>query len=190
VNKKYLAKNEKLLCFIGPSGAGKSRVVNKLIDDNIIDLTPSWTTRPKRSHEASTKDHIFVSTEEFNFQKSEGIFLEVVKLFDMPYLYGLPKVAKNSSAVPTVMLRSMVIPLLSKYYIYPVIYHIESTRNLTLKRLNNRHKTEEEVNKRMAEYDQEVAIGRKIAQRIFINDDEFDKLYEQIKKSIRQDFYN
>lgn len=184
----YLLKEKPLLVIIGPSGSGKSELVNMLLDNKIIELTATYTTRPKRTGEESARDHVFIDDEEFALLENKKHFLEVVSLFDSNYKYGISKILNNEQGrVPTIMLRAMVMPLLSKHYSNPIIYHIESSKNLIKKRINNTRR-ESTNNSRIKLFDQEIEYGRKHSNRIFVNDGTLEELYINVESAITKDF--
>jgi guanylate kinase len=79
----------KNFCIVlsSPSGAGKTSISKKILQkDNIISLSISCTTRPKRKGEINKKDYIFLSEEDFQKQIKNGDFLEFASVFG--YRYG------------------------------------------------------------------------------------------------------
>lgn len=184
----YLSIDKPLLVIIGSSGSGKSELVNMLLDNKIIELTATYTTRPKRPGEEFARDHIFISDDEFSRLENKKYFLEVVSLFDSNYKYGISKISNNKpNKVPTIMLRSMVMPLVSKHYSNPIIYHIESSKKLIKKRIIGQ-RIESTNDKRIELYEKEVEYGRKYSNRIFTNDSTIQRLYNEVVDAIGIDF--
>lgn len=186
----YLEPNEPLLIIIGPSGAGKSSAIQKLAGQNLIVVTPSWTTRPPRGNEAETAiEHKFATAKEFENERGEGHFLDVVQLFGLPYRYALPKVQKpNSGRVPLIMLRVSLLPLLSKHYSNYIVYQIEDEYDRVEKRIRAREANGEEQGSRLKDYQKEVELGRKVADRVFVNSSELQALVDSLSQAIRQEF--
>jgi guanylate kinase len=184
-----LDKSTPLLVIIGPSAAGKTSVIRELVAQKIIEVTPSWTTRPRRADEDDTAvEHVFCSEAEFESVKEGGIFLESAQLFGLPYYYGLPKIPKPPvEVVPLIMLRVMVLPLLYKFYDNPVVYQIEAPKDLIAERLEERGKQGTENGTRLSDYEMEVTKGREVASRVFVNDD-IMAIVEAIKQAIIEDF--
>jgi guanylate kinase len=184
--------DEPLLVIIGPSGVGKSSVVKLLQEKQLIQLVPSWTTRTPRLHERDgAVDHVFVSEEEFENQAQAGFFVEDASLFGLPYRYGLPHIphaASRNGKVPTVMLRASLLPLLSRHYSNYTTYQIQDTLERVTSRLNDRMKVGEPQGERLKEYAQEIAIGRQIADRVFLNDTTIENITEQFTAAIKTDF--
>lgn len=186
---KYLKHDQPLLVMIGPSGAGKSLLVEKLLAENLVELTASWTTRPLRIGEEGACDHKFVSDQDFDEQEKAGFFLETAELFNTPYKYGLPKITHNNEhAIPTIMLRIMVLEPLYNYYNNVIVYQIETDKDLVLQRLQKREIDETIIRKRMENFQQEVESGRKVANRVFENNADFEELFISVKLALEKDF--
>jgi guanylate kinase len=186
----YLQRNGKLLVIIGPSGAGKSSVVQRLEQQGVVAVTPSWTTRPRRPDEASnTIEHRFVSEEIFYQKQAASYFLEVVQMFGLPYWYGLPRVEKPAlNVVPAVMLRVNLVPLIGTYFDDFIVYQIDDELPKVAARLKARQADGQALGSRLADYQQEVAVGRKLANRVFTNDTTLEELTERIKRALVVDF--
>jgi guanylate kinase len=72
----YLKPTDRLLVIIGPSGAGRSSALRLLHDQKVVEVTPSWTTRPLRNDESEdTLEHRFVDEATFKQKAGEGYFL-------------------------------------------------------------------------------------------------------------------
>lgn len=185
----YLKPTDRLLVIIGPSGAGKSSALRLLHDQKVVEITPSWTTRPLRKDESEdTLEHRFVDTAAFKQKADEGYFLETAHLFGLPYEYGLPKLEKPSgSRVATVMLRASLLPLMDKYYTNYTIYQIEDGQEKVAERLQEREAAGHKMGSRLEEYKQEVEAGRKRADRVFTNDDMLDDLAGRIAAALIED---
>jgi guanylate kinase len=184
----YVGRDEKLLVFVGPSGAGKSTIVDRLIKEGLVELTPSWTTRRERNGQELVSDHIFIDETTFKKLETEGFFLESAQPFGLPYYYGLPKITHDHAAmVPAVVLRTMVLPLLGKHYGNPIIYQIEAPKEAVEQRLAERGSSAEEIQKRMSVYEKELLAGREAADRVFVNDD-LDTAYALVAAAIAEDF--
>lgn len=187
---KQLDSNEPLLVIIGPSGSGKSTVSRLLYEKGLIELTPSWTTRPPRFEElAETIEHTFVSKKEFDKKVKSGFFIHSVQLFNLPYWYGLPKINKPERCrIPVIILRAALIPILSKYYTNYKIYQIIDTQDRIEERLRERSKNGELMGLRIEEYKDEIIKGKIIADKLFYNDSDIRSLSEQIEIELIKDF--
>lgn len=185
----FLKSAAPLIVVIGPSGSGKSSAVQELARRGVVEVTPSWTTRPPREGETSSSiEHKFVSEEEFNKQASQGLFLEVVQLFNLPYRYGIPRLQQpKSGRIPLIMLRANLLPLLPKHYINGTIYQIEDELSKVQNRLRKRQADGEQQGSRLQDYKKEVGLGRQSARRVFTNDTDLGLLADAIEKAIDED---
>lgn len=183
--------DDKFLVIIGPSGVGKTSLVRALRDKGLVHPMPSWTTRPPRPDEQDEQiDHIFVDEEEFERRAKEGFFLEEVALFGLPYRYGLPSIdfASAPKAVPVILLRAPLVPLLRKHYSNYIVYQLEDTYAKVVERLHDREKNGEHSGERLKMYEKEIAAGRNIADKVIVNGDDFLAVVAQAESAILQDF--
>jgi guanylate kinase len=180
----------KLLAFIGPSGSGKSSVARELQSAEVIALTPSWTTRPRRPDELDTEiEHRFVSDDEFVRLERSGFFLEVVEMFGLPYRYGIPDVpAPQDGRVPTLMVRAPLLPLLAAHYPDHVVYQIEANADDARQRVLARHHDASEVGSRLDDYTAERDLGRAGAHRVFSGRVALAELVQAVCDGIAEDF--
>ena len=185
----YLEPSERLLVIIGPSGAGKTSALQLLHDQGVVEVTPSWTTRPPRKDEdEGTLEHRFVDEAEFKKKAGEDYFLDTAQLFDLPYWYGLPKVEKpEGSRAATVMLSAGLLPLMDKYYTNYTIYQIEDKPEKAAGRLQEREAAGHAMGSRFEDYQQEVETGRKRAKRVFRNDGTLEELAGKIAAALIED---
>lgn len=179
----------KFLCIIGPSGVGKSTIARSLQEQNYIEIIPSITDRPKRKGEIEI-EHQFVSKQQFDELHAKNRLLDVVKPFNLPYRYGLPKMPESSNKVPVVMLRADFVPLFAKYYPDFVVYQIEAPYEFV--KYNLERRPDQELGNRLKDYRSEVIKGRKIADIKFVNDSQtsVDDLVRTIIKQMKVDFNN
>lgn len=185
----YLEPNDRLLVIIGPSGTGKTTALQLLHEKGVVEVTPSWTTRPPRDDEAEgTLEHTFASEAAFKQKVDEGYFLETAQLFDLPYWYGLPKLEKpEGSKAATVMLSAALLPLMDKYYTNYTIYQIEDKPEKAAGRLQEREAAGHAMGSRFEDYQAEVAEGRKRADRVFTNDGTLEELAGRIAEALIED---
>jgi guanylate kinase len=177
----------RVLAFLGPSGSGKSTVVRALHRRGLVEVTPSWTTRPRRSDELDgSVEHRFVDEEEFADRQRGGFFLEVVRMFGLPYAYGLPPVAPPADGrVPAIMARAPLMPLVQRHFPGYVAYQIEDDRERARARLERRGG---EHGTRIGDYEEERVLGRQVAHRVFVNTGSVDDLVEDVAIALGQDF--
>lgn len=177
----------RVLAVLGPSGSGKSTVVRELHRRGVIEVTPSWTTRPRRDdeHDGSV-EHRFVDAEEFAARQSAGYFLEVVQMFGLPYRYGLPVVEHPADRrVPAIMVRAPLIPLVERHFPGHVAYQIEDGYQRAEARLRRRAG---ELGTRLDGFEEECRLGREAAHRIFVNEGSIADLVEAVAGAVHQDF--
>lgn len=179
-----------LLVIIGPSGSGKSTLVRRLVADRLLQITPTWTTRPPRPNEAKDSiEHCFVSQAVFARQKARGLFIDTGEMPGLPFQYGLPKVVwPTDGKVPAIIIRASSLAKLPQHFHRYIIYHIEDTLEQTTKRLLARGQHGEAHQARLDNYSQEVAAGRQLADRVFHNTNNLEHVVRQIKTALVQDF--
>jgi len=79
-----------LFIISAPTGAGKTSLVTKLIEkDQLIQVSVSSTTRPKRPGEEDGINYHFLTLDAFESKVAEQDFLEHAKVFD--HYYGTSK---------------------------------------------------------------------------------------------------
>ena len=173
--------------MLGPSGSGKSTVVRELHRRGVIDVTPSWTTRPRRDDELhGSIEHRFVDDEEFTTRQDAGYFLEVVQMFGLPFRYGLPAVeAPADGRVPAIMVRAPLMPLVDRHFPGHVAYHIEDDYQRAQERLVRRAG---ELGTRLDGFEEECRVGREAAHRIFVNEGSVGDLVDAVADAVDQDF--
>lgn len=185
----YLKPDDRLLVIIGPSGAGKTSALKLLHDQGVVEVTPSWTTRPPRHDETNgTLEHRFVDDDVFIGKKDEGYFLDSAQMFGLPYWYGLPKLEKpEGSRIATVMLSSRLLPLMDEHYTNYVVYQIEDAPEKVAQRLRERQAAGHDMGSRLTDYQEEIAAGRNRAQRLFTNDGTLEDLAGRIAEALIED---
>lgn len=184
----YVDPLDPILVIIGPSAAGKTSIAERLSNKGLIAVTPSWTTRQPRDGERSDFEHVFCDEATFNLQLAAGMFVETAQPFNDASRYGLPRVRRpENRQVPAILLRTMVLHKLFKHYPQSIIYQIESPKGEVERRLAQRAKLGADNTNRLALYDQEIAAGRQVAKRCFVNTD-LDELESAVASAIAEDF--
>ena len=178
-----------VLVVIGPSGSGKSTAVRELHRRGIVDVHPTWTTRPRRADEGTgALEHRFVTEQVFSELDADGFFLGTVALPGLPYRYGLPRVVtRDDGPVDTIMARAPFVDLFAPHFPERVVYQIEDTLERAHERLIARGSDEHEIDARLAGHRDEVAAGRLIAARFFVNEGTLDDLVGAIAAALRVD---
>lgn len=191
-----MADPSTLLVIIGGSASGKSTLVQTLFDLGLIDVVPTWTTRPERPEEAGgSLEHVFVSDDAFDRLEQEGFFLGTATMFGLPYRYGFPRLAprpqaSNASAprVRAVVLRASLLDRLAEHVPDHVVYQIEDTVERSTDRLVTRGLSEDECIARLAEREAELEKGRARAHRVFVNDRTVNDLIHAVVDAVHVDF--
>jgi guanylate kinase len=89
------SKRGKFIIVFGPTGSGKSVLVNYVRENHPeITFPTSYTTRPKRPGQENTS-YKFISVEEFNRLKDEGVFLEWAQFGDNYYATGKDEISEG-----------------------------------------------------------------------------------------------
>ena len=143
----------------------------------MVSVSPTYTDRPKRPGEIEL-EHKFVSSEEFEELNRQGAFLETVQLFGLPFRYGLPPIDEKMGKIPLVMLRAPLIKNMRAVYPDIAVYQIEAPAEVVKGRLKDRQ--ESNIGSRLSDYEKEVTLGRKISDRVYINDGSISKLVDNI----------
>lgn len=177
----------RVLAVLGPSASGKSTVVRELHRRGVIQVTPSWTTRPRRSDELDgSVEHRFVDDEEFTARQDAGHFLEVVQMFGLPYRYGLPAVGQPADGrVPAIMVRAPLMPLVIRHFPDHVAYQIEDGYQRARERMRHRAG---ELGTRLDGFEEECRLGRQAAHRIFVNRGSAGDLVDAVADAVDRDF--
>jgi guanylate kinase len=175
-----------VLLLIGPSGSGKTAAVTELVRRNLIAVTPTWTTRPRRPDEAGgCANHHFVTEDEFSARAAEGFFLGTMRLFGLEHRYGLPHVRlADDGRVPTVVARAAVVPLIAAHVPEYVVWQIEAPRPRIDAAVRARGSRPIEVSGRLAHADDEVAAGRALADGVFVNDGALSALVDAMAAAL------
>lgn len=180
----------RVLAVLGPSGSGKSTVVRELHRRGVIEVIPSWTTRPRREDEVDGSiEHLFVDDEEFTATQDAGYFLEVVQMFGLPYRYGLPAVPEPADGrVPAIMVRAPLMPLVARHFPGHVAYQIEDDYQRARERLARRVTAATDLGTRLDGFDEECRLGRQAAHRTFVNGGSVGDLVEAVADAVLRDF--
>ena len=175
-----------ILVIIGPSAAGKSTIADELQQQKLIHLTPIVTERPQRPGELGT-NHIFVSKQEFSRRQEKGEILVSVQPFGLPHRYGLEAVKFPVGRVASLILRADFLHLLARHYPNQIIYQIEASPEIAAQRLAQRQPTD--IGWRLDDYQRETDAGRRLANRVFINNQpDIKPLVKAMTTALRTDF--
>ncbi len=190
---KNVEKFEDIIVVIeGPSGVGKDTIVKTLIKQypNVFAKAPSVATRQMRVGESEGNPYFFVSRENFEDMIKTG------EVFEYTERHGEYRGMKKE--VFDKLLQSGVVPIkdcdpvgvkaLKKLYDGKVLsIFIDAPKKELEKRLRERGETEEELNRRMSDYDKAQSFKTDY-DRVVQNLD-LDKAVEEIYLTI-QNFSN
>jgi len=180
-----------VLVVIGPSGVGKSTLFAPLRQAGQIRLVPTWTTRKPRHYEdPANADHVFVDEDEFAARERDGFFLETVQLFGLDARYGLPREALegDDDSIRVLMLRAMLLQRLPRYFPTHVVYQVEAPRARVEAHLRARLARDGDIGSRLANFEDELQLGRRLAHRVIDNSASPDQAQAQLRAWLREDF--
>ncbi|HEX3082753.1 MAG TPA: hypothetical protein VHQ86_05915 [Candidatus Saccharimonadia bacterium] len=173
------------LAFIGPSGCGKSALLAELARRGLIQVTPTWTDRPRRSGE-SELEHRFVDVATFDKLAAAGTFAEVVQPFGLPHRYGMAPLEAETGLLVVVMVRAPFVARLREYYPGTVVYQLEASPEFARASVEARGDTE--VGTRLSGFEAEIAQGRALADRVFTNSgQDLNSLADEVMRALRSD---
>lgn len=165
-----------VLIVSGPSGSGKSTLVQKILELPGTMPSISWTTRPRRTTEASGKCYDFVTEAEFNSMVSRGEFLEYARVFGK-HSYGTPRKWLEESRKRGLDLVLEIdvqgaAQVKQKVPESVAIFILPPSREDLEKRLRSRGQdSDEEIARRLARAREEIAVFGKYYDFCVVNDD-------------------
>jgi guanylate kinase len=165
-----------VLIVSGPSGSGKSTLVQKILEMPGTMPSVSCTTRQRRATEASGKCYDFVTVEEFEAMVARGEFLEYARVFDK-HSYGTPKKwldasrAKGLDLVLEIDVQGAA-QVKEKLPESAAIFILPPSRQELERRLRSRGTdSDEEIARRLAKAQSEIAASEKFYDFCVVNDD-------------------
>ncbi len=178
----------KLIVISGPSGSGKGTIVEKLLDDESIELSVSCTTRQPRPHEKDGVNYFFKRKNEFDDMVVSNKFLEHANVFGCQY--GTPKerVLKKLSDGRNVILEIDVqgaMQVKKNFAEAVLIFIMPPSEDELLRRLRGRAtETEEQIKTRFSKAKDEMAYAEQYDYTV-VNDKLEDAVLE-IKKIVHK----
>ena len=165
-----------VLIVSGPSGSGKSTLVQKILEMPGTMPSRSCTTRPRRATEASGKCYDFVTAEEFEAMVARGEFLEYARVFGK-HSYGTPKKwldesrARGLDLVLEIDVQGAA-QVKEKLPESVEIFILPPSRQELERRLRSRGTDSgEEIARRLAKAQSEIAASEKFYDFCVVNDD-------------------
>src|SRR5215469_4384775 len=165
-----------VLIVSGPSGSGKSTLVQKVLELSGTMPSISYTTRQRRGTEASGKCYDFVTEAQFDAMVERGEFLEYARVFGK-HSYGTPRkwIDESRSRGLDLVLEIDVqgaaqvkekLPESAAIFILP-----PSRQELEWRLRSRRTDSDEEIARRLAKAQGEIAAGAKFYDYCVVNDD-------------------
>jgi ribose 1,5-bisphosphokinase PhnN len=172
---------ERPLVLIGPSGAGKSSLALELSHRGVVEVVPTWTTRPRRPDEPlGCVNHRFVDPFTFAAAEQRGMFAGTLELFG--HRYGLPLlVAGPHGRRPAVVVRAVALGELRRRYRELEVVQVEAPPERIRATLAARGTTTTEFRRRFACLDEEVLAGRVLADHVVVNDTTVADLADRVE---------
>ena len=165
-----------VLIVSGPSGSGKSTLVQRILEMPGTMPSVSCTTRPRRATEASGKCYDFVTAEEFETMAARGEFLEYARVFGK-HSYGTPKKwldesrARGLDLVLEIDVQGAA-QVKEKLPESVAIFILPPSRQELERRLRSRGPDyDEEIARRLAKAQSEIAASEKFYDFCVVNDD-------------------
>jgi len=165
-----------VLIVSGPSGSGKSTLVQKILEMPGTMPSVSCTTRPRRATEASGKCYDFVTAEQFEAMVTRGEFLEYARVFGK-HSYGTPKKwldesrAKGLDLILEIDVQGAA-QVKEKLPESVAIFILPPSRQELERRLRSRGTdSDEEIARRLAKAQSEIAASEKFYDFCVVNDD-------------------
>ena len=154
----------------GAGGAGKSTITSRMIiEDPMLHLSRSWTTRPRREGEPEDA-YVWVSEEDFRRRVEAGGFLEWAVFFEHLYGTPTPEVPPGNDLVLEIDVQGAV-QVRQRDPNAVVVFVLPPSRAEQERRMRERGDGDEHVARRLAKSDGEEEIGRELADLIIVNHD-------------------
>jgi len=160
----------------GPSGSGKSTLVQKILEMPGTMPSVSCTTRPRRATEASGKCYDFVTSQQFDAMVNRGEFLEYARVFGK-HSYGTPqKWLDESRARGLDLVLEIDVQgaeqVKQKLPESVAIFILPPSRQELERRLRSRRTdADDEITRRLAKAQGEIAASAKFYDFCVVNDD-------------------
>ena len=164
-------------------------MARRLHREGVVTVHPTWTTRPSRADEPTdTVEHRFVSDAAFDEIADAGGFAAVVTPFGLPYRYGLPRpVLSAHGPIDAFIVRAPFVGLLRDVVPTLVVYRIEVDASAARERLQLRGRPPSETVARSCDNEIELAVGARVADRVFGNRSSIDDLVNAVRAALRVD---
>ena len=186
-------KRGKLIVISGPSGAGKTSICNALLEQLPEAVwSVSITTRPKRAGETSGRSYEFVSPEEFQRREEAGEFLENATY--VGHRYGTLRhpieeaLSRGQNVIMEIDVQGGVqvaaaMPESIRVFVLP-----PDPKSLRARLEGRKTEAEEQLAKRLAEADGEIAFARDSGcYQHFVVNDVLETTIEEVRQTIERE---
>lgn len=178
-----------IVCLIGASGVGKSTVARRLDSAGEVWVVPTYTTRPPRPEERwGSVDHRFCDADEFDAMLADGRFAATGELPGLGHRYGLPTLPRGVDRPLLVVGRARNVAAVQALGRPTRVYQLEVAADTCRSRIAGRGTSVGELEVRAQAYWSELASGRGVADRIFVNDTTPEALATEVAAAIRHDW--
>jgi guanylate kinase len=177
-----------VLVIIGPSGSGKSSVAQELHRRGLVDICPTWTTRPMRPGEGKgSLEHRFVSDAQFDRLNERGFFRVTGGHVGLPHRYGLAHLSRTCVRTSVVILRAGHVVRVMTPGDAALVYQLAAPSWTVAARLRMRGDPPQEIETRLAAHHDEVRLGRDISSRHFRTDRPVPMVADDVAAALFQD---
>ncbi|HEX2023091.1 MAG TPA: hypothetical protein VHF00_00160 [Acidimicrobiales bacterium] len=156
--------------IVGPSGVGKGSIAGALPGRVPgLWLSRSWTTRPRRAGEPEDA-YNFVDDDTFEAHARAGGFLESAAVFGHRYGTPVPDAPPGHDVLLEIDVQGAT-QVRERRPDAVVILVVAPSRHAQEERLRKRGDDEATIARRLAEAEREEEMGRRLADRVVVNDD-------------------
>jgi guanylate kinase len=133
---------------------------------------------------------VFCSRSEFEQKVAEKFFIETVQLFELEHLYGLPRLEEPApgAPVPVLMLRATLLDRVARHLSNYAVYQVEAPAERVRAHLETRAERDGEQGSRFADFERELSLGRRFAQRVIDTSQGLELAVRTSLQYLEQDF--
>lgn len=177
-------KKSKFIVIAAPSGSGKTTIVNKLLDEKILNLSfsISATSRKPRDNEKNGENYFFISKEEFKSKINSNDFIEWEEVYEGIFYGTLISQLENSKEKNLIFDIDVIggLNIKKKYKNQTLTIFIKPPSIIELqKRLRNRNsETESNIKTRVDKAKDEMLLADKFD--YVVENDILEKSYNEV----------
>jgi guanylate kinase len=194
--KKSAAQRGKIFFFSGPSGVGKGTLINHLRETQPTWVfPPSCTTRAPRPGEVDGETYFFITPEEFEAKIAVGDFLEYAHVHGETYYGTLREKILDPVRHGKTVIREFDVQgftqareRLNREDFVSIFLRPAEDLDTLVRRIKERAPiAEEELSKRVASMQKELALADIYDYQIFSEDGNLEKLFKDAEAIISQE---